>query len=76
MVKPPSFKAVPGMFIFLNIPCIAKAGAVHLKGDCGVRGAEPPVPITPPPTGDMGRQIYGVAVTQRPAFVNQLCYGA
>ena len=27
MVKPPSFKAVPGMFIFLNLPCIAKAGA-------------------------------------------------
>ena len=27
MVKPPSFKAVPGMFIFLNLPCIAKSGA-------------------------------------------------
>ena len=28
MLKPPSFKAVPGMFIFLNIPCIAKSGAL------------------------------------------------
>ena len=27
MVKPPSFKTVPGMFIYLNLPCIAKAGA-------------------------------------------------
>ncbi len=26
MTKPPSFKATPGMFVFLNIPSIAKSG--------------------------------------------------
>ncbi len=34
MVKPPSFRAVPGMFIFLNLPCIAKAGAPVSRGTC------------------------------------------
>ncbi len=34
LVKPPSFRAVPGMFIFLNLPCIAKAGAPGSRGTC------------------------------------------